>query len=395
MPAIASTDFHAADLHPLHSTSQAPVTASAYLGPELVLDLNAISEQAKAFQQALPQVQAHYAVKANPHPAVLKHLASLGVKFEIASEGELRLMQELNIPGADIIFSNPIKTPRSIELAADYGVQWFAVDCLEELQSLEKHAPHCHYELRLPTDGRGSVWPLSTKFGAADDSLMPLLKYAAEQKLNLSGVTFHVGSQCTDADAWVRAIAQATDVMDTMKTLGLNPNLLNLGGGFPTRVNAEIPTMAELGRRIAPALEQLPAKLTLVAEPGRYLVGSAGTLHCQIINTTRRHGQNWAFLDCGYYNGLIEMSSQFGFQLLSPRQGKLVDWVIAGPTCDSIDRFEPYYQLPEDSRAGDCLQITNVGAYSNACACDFNGFAVPRIRVIEAGTPTGNPDIAI
>lgn len=356
---------------------------SDYEGPELVIDLNAITIQATAFQKALPQVQPHYAVKANPHPEVLRHLYSLGIKFEIASQGELKLLQELGIDGRDIIFSNPIKTPSSIRAAVDYGIQWFAVDCIEELKSLEKNAPNGFYELRLPTDGQGSVWPLSTKFGTTDDTLAPILTYAADRGLNLAGVTFHVGSQCTQAASWITAITRAKQVLSLMKDLGLTPRLLNIGGGFPTQVNDEIPSIGELAKTLAPALATLPSELHVVAEPGRFMVGSAGTLHCQVINTTARHGQNWAYLDCGYYNGLIEMSSHFGFQLQSQRQGPLTEWVIAGPTCDSIDTFEPLYQLPQDTQADDLLSIANVGAYSNACACDFNGFDVPRLTVLE------------
>jgi ornithine decarboxylase len=369
-----------------HHTAQASTEALDYQGPELVIDLNEISRQAIDFQRALPQVQPHYAVKANPHPAILRHLHSLGVKFEIASEGELHLLQKMGIKGQELIFSNPIKTPKSIRAAAAYGVKWFAVDCLEELQSLERNAPDCFYELRLPTDGKGSVWPLSIKFGATEDSLTPLLEYAAQRQLDLAGITFHVGSQCTEASSWVAAIEQAQQVFTSMIQLGLKPRLLNIGGGFPCQISGNSPTIAQLAHTIAPALAQLSPAIDIVAEPGRFLVASAGTLHCQVINTTYRHQQHWAYLDCGYYNGLNEMSSHFGFQLISQRQGPLEDWVIAGPTCDAIDAFEPKYRLPLDTVAGDSLTIPNLGAYSNACSCNFNGFETPRVVIVNSSS---------
>jgi len=380
-PALTPHSTH--DIELAHNPHVDKVTPG-YRGPELVIDLSAITRQVSNFRQALPQVQPHYAVKANPHHAVLRHLHSLGVKFEIASEGELQLLQQLGVEGQDIIFSNPIKTPKSIKAAAAHGVKWFAVDCLEELKSLEKNAPDGFYELRLPTDGKGSVWPLSTKFGTTDNTLTPLLEYAAKRHLNLAGITFHVGSQCTEASSWVTAIEKAQQVFAKMTLLGLKPGLLNIGGGFPCQVNRDTPSIAQLAQIIAPVLAQLPPDARIVAEPGRYLVASAGTLHCQVINTTYRHDQHWAYLDCGYYNGLIEMSSHFGFQLISPRQGQLEDWVIAGPTCDALDTFEPRYRLPIDTIAGDRLTIPNLGAYSNACACDFNGFAAPHLVIIDS-----------
>ncbi len=364
-----------------HMASHTHIEAH-YHGPTLSVDLSVITRQVESFTQALPGVCPHYAVKASPHPAVLRHLKHLGVKFEIASEGELELLKRIQVAGQQIIFSNPIKTPSSIRAAAAYGVRWFAVDCLEELKSLEKHAPLGYYELRLATDGQGSVWPLSTKFGATDDHLSPLLEYAANNQLNLCGITFHVGSQCTDGGSWVTAIESAQQVLQHMSEQGLRPHLLNIGGGFPCQVDPSTPSIEDLAKTIRPALERLPPSLQLVAEPGRYLIASAGTLQCQVINTTHRHGYPWAYLDCGYYNGLIEMSSEFGFRLQSQRKGKSEDWVIAGPTCDSMDTFAPHYQLPSDTQAGDLLKISHVGAYSNACACDFNGFQVPKIEVI-------------
>lgn len=374
--AATTTPAHIEPLAQPLTHSQRP-----YCGPELTIALPAISHQAQALFAALPQVTPHYAVKANPHPAILSHLQQLGVRFEIASQGELDVLQTLGVRGADIIYSHPIKTPASIRAAADYGVRWFAVDCIEELKSLAIHAPNAHYELRIATDGKGAVWPLSTKFGASSTQAQALIDYAGEQQLNLSGITFHVGSQCTRAASWVTAIEQAQTLFTHMRDVGLTPRLLNIGGGFPAPVSARTPDIEALACVIRPALAKLPDSVHVVAEPGRFLVGSAGTLRCQIINTTTRGEQPWAYLDCGYYNGLIEMSSDFGFSLKSERSGARQGWVIAGPTCDSLDRFEPLYQLPCDSQAGDLLTIANVGAYSSACACAFNGFAVPRVNV--------------
>ncbi|NIB40092.1 type III PLP-dependent enzyme [Pseudomaricurvus alkylphenolicus] len=356
-----------------------PVQHQDYCGPELHISTDSLTHQVQAFRKALPGIRPHFAVKANPAPELLAHLDAQGVDFEIASEGELALMQQLGICGKRIIFSNPIKTPRSIQQAVSYGIEWYAFDCLEELQSLQQHAPEGRFELRISTDGKGAVWPLSHKFGAGPDDAEAILKYAAENGLQVQGVTFHVGSQCLDPQAWVRAIERSRELLSRMQELGLKPALLNLGGGFPCQTSAHVPSINAIGTAILSALETLPQGLEIVAEPGRFLVAPAGTIRCQIINTTLRQGRPWAFLDCGYYNGLIEMTTDFGFTPRSSRCGDLCDWVIAGPTCDSIDHFSPNYQLPADSRAGDLIEIPNMGAYSNACAVSFNGFPGPRL----------------
>lgn len=124
-----------------------------YEGPSLVISRKCVTRQLFRFRSALPGIRVHFAVKANPWPPLLQHLNKLGCHFEIASQGELHLMQQLNIAGERIIFSNPVKTPQSIVAAYRFGVRWFAFDSHEELLKLQQLAPAAHYELRLHTSG--------------------------------------------------------------------------------------------------------------------------------------------------------------------------------------------------------------------------------------------------
>lgn len=364
------------------SALKAVASHDSYQGPELTMQLATISRQVAQFRRALPQVRPHFAVKANPLPPLLKHLQQLGVGFEIASLGELQLMQELQVPGKHIIFSNPIKTPASIEAAVKYGIDWFAFDCQEELDKLFALAPQAHYELRLSTSGAGAVWPLTTKFGMDVDAAKSLLTYAARHHMPVAGLTFHVGSQCGRVQSWLEAIAQCKILCAHMQALGLPLTLLNLGGGFPCAIAKDEPTLATLMQPLHDTLANLPPEVQLVAEPGRFLIAAAGTLTCQIISTTTRQQKNWAFLDCGYYNGLMELKENFGYELCSRRSGKLSPWTIAGPTCDSLDMFAQPFMLPANSEAGDIIDIPNMGAYANTCATNFNGFAVPRVCIV-------------
>jgi ornithine decarboxylase len=359
------------------------ITHPRYHGPELTLDLSIIDQQVTLFKQALPQVPAHFAVKANPLPELLLHLKNLGVHFEIASLGELELMQSLNIPSDHLIFSNPIKTPASIIAAVNYGVKWFSFDCKEELDKLFVLAPNAHYELRITTTGKGAVWPLTTKFGVGMCDAKALIDYAAQRHMNVAGLTFHVGSQCTRAQSWVESIEQCQSLFSYMKAKGLTPALLNLGGGFPCAIYNMAPSLTSMMKPVHAALDNLPKNIQLVAEPGRFLVAAAGTLTCQIISATERNSQNWAYLDCGYYNGLMELKEGFSYELKSRRKGILIPWIIAGPTCDSLDMFEQPYLLPANSQAGDIIDIPNLGAYANTCASNFNGFDIPTINIIK------------
>ncbi len=375
-----------------------------YDPPELHLDLGVVSTQYRQLQLAfqasptpLPPLHVHYAVKANPHAEVITHLHRLGCGFEIASAGELALLQSLGIEGNKIIFSNPVKPPQSIVQAVRYGVQWFSFDSREELEKLVRHAPDSRYCLRIATPKINAVCHLSSKFGADEATTEKLLNLAAAQRLNLAGITFHVGSQALTSEGHRQAIEYSHTLLRRMQRLGLKPQLLNLGGGFPCQIGEQLPSIADFVASLHPALADLQRDpllpgLQLATEPGRLLIASAGTLHCQIIGTSLRREspadppRHWAYLDCGFYQGLIEFNDPFGFTIQSERKGPLQDWVIAGPTCDSIDRFTPLFPLPESSRAGDRLQIPHLGAYSTACSSDFNGFPPPRIRIIPDNT---------
>ena len=364
-----------------------------YSGPCLHIEKQKISLQVAIFKQALPDVTPHYAVKANPLPQVLRHLDALGVNFEIASLGELTLLKSLNIAPERIIFSNPIKSPASIKAAVQYGVQWFAFDNQEELIKLKKLAPDGKYELRIGTNGKGSVWPLTKKFGVDIKEAFQLIKFAVNNNMTISGLTFHVGSQCTQSDSWIKAINDCEKIINEMHESKMDILVLNIGGGFPCNLDKEQLTLKHLMQPVNKALKELQTKIDVqshkrevekikvCAEPGRFLVASSGTLYCQVISTTIKKDQPWAFLDCGYYSGLMELTEDFGYTLHSSRKGKLVPWTIAGPTCDSIDCFKPKYQMPDNVQPEDIISISNMGAYAITCVTQFNGFDGPSVYV--------------
>jgi len=364
---------------------------SPYRGPQLHFHPERLEQQLGQFKRLLPDVHPHFAVKANPAIPLLKQLQRLGVDFEIASEGERELLRDLNVEPHKIVYSNPIKSAESIQRAYQQGVRWFAFDSQEELEKLHRYAPNGHYELRIAlpkpaVDEDAALWPLREKFGLPSSDVPTLLDYAAKHALPVQGVTFHVGSQCLQASAWQMAIAQSKAVIKEMRQRGLSPTLLNIGGGLPinysaagrsSKNNGYQQQLEAIAKTIRTELATLPKHIEVIAEPGRFLAAPACELICQVISTTCRQGQYWCYLDCGFYNGLMELSVDFGYQLISLRAGPSRQWVVAGPTCDSVDTFTPRYQLPLDTQAGDLISIPNTGAYVYGCANRFNGFPTP------------------
>jgi ornithine decarboxylase len=355
---------------------------AGYTQPFLLVDSAIIREKYRCFVAAMPAVRIHYAVKANPHAAVVKVLAEEGAAFEMASRAELDLILAAGGRPEDVLYSNPVKPQRHIEHAVRNGVEWFALDSVDELRKLYAIAPTANLYLRIDVPDLGSVFPLSGKFGAKPDDIEGLLDTAVDLQARLCGVTFHVGSQCHNVDNWRGAIGAAEQVFGQMRAKGLNPRFLNIGGGFPVRHTQPIPSIETIGETVNAALAGLAADIRVMAEPGRFLVSDSACLVCQVIGKAERGGVHWLYLDAGMFGGLFESTQGLEFDLATDREGKPVPWHVAGPTCDADDVLMHDKMLPGDLDVGDFIYVRNAGAYSTTYACEFNGFPLPEVKVI-------------
>jgi ornithine decarboxylase len=270
----------------------------------------------------------------------------------------------------------------AIATAAAAGVQWYVVDAVSELRKVHGIAPKASFYLRLHTSNEGSVSPLSEKFGVFDEDIDALLDEAVALGADLAGATFHAGSQCLNPQNWRIGIEAALALFERMRGRGLTPRLLNLGGGFPVEHDSPVPSIAHIGDVIGRALEAVPDAIHIIAEPGRFLVSDSAYLVCRVIGHTVRRGQPWAYLDAGVFNGLLESTTGICYDMRTDRTGPPIPWVVAGPTCDSMDICSRQQPLPSDLTEGDFVYVRNAGAYSNACAGQFNGFDLPRVVVV-------------
>src|SRR5712692_1108921 len=358
---------HLFDSHPESSLDFEKVRAAVkdgYSKPFLLIDSTIVREKTRRFTAAMPRVRPHYAVKANPDPRVLKLMLEESAGFEIASIAELDLLLELGVSAADVFYSNPVKSRDQIAYAASKGVQWYVIDSVEELKKIQSIKADAKLYLRVDTPNIGSDWPLAGKFGAHASEVRDIVVAAARFKVDLAGVAFHVGSQCRNPENWRVGIEKSRAVFDQMLKAGLNPRLLNIGGGFPVRHVKPIPAIKVIG------------------EPGRFLVSDAGYFVCLIMGTATRANKHWMHLDAGLFGGIIETAEGLKYKIRTDRAGPDIPWNVAGPTCDSIDvvmRDEP---LPSDMQEGDYIYFRNAGAYTTAYASNFNGFPLPEVRVI-------------
>jgi ornithine decarboxylase len=353
--------------------------------PFVAIDVEAVEDNYNVFRQAMPTAAIHYAIKANPNTAILQRLADVGSNFDCASLAEIKMVLACGVDPARISFGNTIKKERDIAEAFALGVRLYATDSFGDASKIARAAPGSQVYCRLLTSGEGAEWPLSRKFGCEPDMARAVLLHAVVSGLKPRGVSFHVGSQMTMVDAWTDALAQVRHVFDLVSEAGIELDMINLGGGFPTRYTKDVPTTVAYGMAISDAIEAaFPGrKLDLLIEPGRGMVGNAGVIKTEVVMVASKSDGDdtpWAFLDIGKFGGLAEtMDEAIRYKIVSDRDGTadLKGFIVAGPTCDSADVLyeKTPYLLPETLTDGDILYIEGTGAYTTTySAVSFNGF---------------------
>lgn len=366
-----------------------------HVTPFLLTDPSVIEDRYRRLVELVPGLQVFYAVKCNATAEVLSTLARQGSGFEIASFFELDQVTAAGARPEDVLYSNPVKPSDHIEAAFGRGVRRFAFDSESELRKLAQRAPGARVYARLTVDDHRSLFPLSKKFGTSVEDATRLLLLAPELGLVPYGLTFHVGSQCTDPAAWRGAIAQCSIAMRELDRHGIRLEMLNLGGGLPGRYVDPVPAIEQITGVIRRALQQLPYRPSLLcAEPGRYLVAESTVLVASVIGLATRGRERWAYLDVGGYNGLMETLQTGGrwhFPLATSRRddgAPLVPFTLTGPTCDSSDTILRDVPLLSSLSEGDRIYIGATGAYTSSYASHFNGFPPPTPRFLESAALT-------
>jgi ornithine decarboxylase len=353
--------------------------------PCLVVDLDRVEHNYRALADALPVARIFYAVKANPAPALIERLAALGASFDVASPGEIDLCLAAGVQPDRISYGNTIKKQRDIAYAYQRGIRLFAFDSEAELDKLAEAAPGAAVFCRVLVDCAGADWPLSRKFGCGGDMAVALLTAARRRGLDACGLSFHVGSQQTRLKQWDRAVGAVAKLFGRLREAGVEPRLVNLGGGFPTTYRTDVPPVADYARAIMNAMTRhfgndLPE---IIIEPGRSLAGDAGVIEAEVVLIARKDEQEnrrWVYLDIGKFGGLAEtMDESIKYPITTPRDGGVTGPVVlAGPTCDSADILyeKTPYLMPLDLSIGDKVKILSAGAYTSSySSVGFNGFA--------------------
>ena len=358
--------------------------------PLLVLDCQQVRTQYRRLESALPGVDLHYALKPLPHPSVVETIVELGGWLDLATTGETQLVTQLGIDPARCIHTHPIKRDIDIRNALHLGVKVFVADNPDEVRKFEAYRDRAELLLRVSFRSPGAVVDLSRKFGCDPEDLLELARLARKLAIPVRGLSFHVGSQAADPSKHVEAIQVCAKLMAQARREKLGTfDTLDIGGGYPIEYGQKV---ADIGRFCAPiraALAKLPARMRLIAEPGRYICGPAAIGVASVMGRALREGHWWYYLDDGLYGSYSgQLFDHAKYPVESLKQGdEKFPSVLAGPTCDSIDVIAENLMLPQ-LKAGDLIVGRAMGAYTWASASEFNFF--PKATVVSVNRRAGD-----
>ena len=375
--------------------------------PAFIIDHDKIRANYREFREKLPEVQPYFAIKANSHPEIVKTMYDLGASFDVASFPEFMVVHEniKNLPEKErqdfiwdkIIYANTIKPVETLKELNPYK-PLVTFDNAEELKKIKEHAPDAGLVLRIRVPNTGSMVELSSKFGAHPGEAVDLIAAAIGYGLGVEGISFHVGSQCSNFDNYIQALGFASSIFKEaelrnyaigfMDPAGKRKKVLDIGGGFPAKYTSEVLSFSVLAKKLNSEIKRLfkNDNIQVIAEPGRFMVATACTLVTKIVGKAIRDGKTCYYLNDGVYH---TFSGQVFDHQLYPlhafKEGETKLCATFGPTCDAFDTISLADELPENLEIHDLLYAENIGAYSIASSTYFNGFPPAKVVHLNKG----------
>ena len=346
--------------------------------PVYCIRKNSIHTASKTFQNKFSG-KILFAVKTNPHPEVLKTIVESGIKnFDVASIKEIEDIRKVS-PNAKCSYMHTVKNRESIKEAYfKFKVKTFSLDTKDELIKIiesTNNAKDLELFIRVSVSNEHAEIDLSRKFGALPSEALGLVRLCKENAKKI-GISFHVGSQCMHKISFSKAIDEVGNIIKKTKIV---PNMINIGGGFPSvypdlKPEPLINYIAEIKKAIKNLkLSQTPE---LMCEPGRAVVAESGST---IVKINLRKKQK-LYINDGTYGTLFDAGVP-NFILPSRmisngrmRSKKLTSFNFYGPTCDSLDYMKGPFLLPNNIKEGDYIELGQLGAYGLTFRTKFNGF---------------------
>ena len=362
------------------------VLAAERFGTPLYLYSRAgIEEAYRAYDRAFAAVphRIHYAVKANASLGLLRVLRHLGAGVDVVSGFELLAARRAGFRARDIVFAGVGKSEAEIDLGLEHGILHFNAESEDEIRRISvlavRRGARARVSLRVNPDIDPRSHPyISTglrenKFGV-DIALAPSILARAREiaGVDLVGLQCHIGSQITDLRPLGEAARALVSLSRRLLNEGFALEMLDLGGGLGVDYEGGAsPKPEALAAEIVPALEGLG--LTLLLEPGRSLVASAGALLTRVLYVKENHGKRFVIVDAGM-NDLLRPALYQAYhriETVSPATPSAGSADVVGPVCETGDFLARDRELPAVSE-GDLLAVRDAGAYAFAMASNYN-----------------------
>ncbi len=348
---------------------------------------NSIKKSVEFFKNNFPG-RILYAVKTNPQEKIIKIIINNGINnFDVASINEIKLIKKID-DKVKIYFMHTVKSKESIrEAYYQYNVRDFALDSKDELLKILEatgNAKDLNLYVRTAVSNEHAEIDLSRKFGASPSEALGLLRLCKEHGKKV-GLSFHVGSQCMHKISFSKGISEIGNIIKKTK---INPDVINIGGGFPSVYPDLIPEplenyMSEINESLKKLkLEKMPE---IYCEPGRALVAEAGSTIVRVLLRKKNKlyindGTYGSLFDAGVPNFVLPSRMIKNGRALSK---KLTAFNFYGPTCDSLDYMKGPFLLPNNIKEGDYIELGQLGAYGTTFRTKFNGFYSDAIYQVD------------
>ena len=383
-----------------HATADTLAAIAADVGtPVYVYEAARIREAWRQFADAFaghPHA-IHYALKANSTLALVRLLRSLGAGADANSGGEIEVALRAGFIPEQVVFTGVGKTADELDRAVSLGVMAINAESPGELDRIAARAvalsTTARVALRVNPDIDARTHPHTStglktnKFGMPFAEVRQLYRdHARQPGLEAVGLHIHVGSQITTLAPLTQSAERAVALGRELRSDGFAIEHLDLGGGLGISYDgAPVPSIADYAAAILPIVRD--TGFSVVIEPGRALVGAAGTLLATVIDIKQYDdGLRFAVLDAGMTE-LMRPALYGAFHRIAavqPREGEPRAYEVVGPLCESSDIFGRQRMLPP-LEVGDVVAILDAGAYGSAMASTYNRRPLPPEVLIEDG----------
>lgn len=370
--------------------------AEHYGTPLYVYSRRHLQQQFRALRTAMRPVAPLicFSVKTNTNAAVIRTLAERGAGADVVSGGELYRALRAGVPARRIVFAGVGKTRAEIEYALRQEILFFTVESEPELERISACAARLRRTARVALRVNPDVDPrthryISTgrkenKFGLDPARAERAAELAARlPRLELVGLHMHIGSQILSPQPFRDALAKVTALATKLRARHPGFRYLDLGGGLGIQYRPDQAplTATRFARAVLPRLRRLG--LQVVLEPGRFLVGNAGTLLTRVQYVKQGPAKQFVIVDAGMNDLIRPPLYQAHHEIRPARQARLARvGDVVGPICESGDFLAADRRLPA-VREGDVLAVLSAGAYGFAMASNYNSRGRPAEVMVD------------